>query len=240
MHKTTAVLAILLVVMFMFLGSCAETQQVASLKCHLDTDAGDGWLPLFNGRDLTGWKAKPNTWSVDNGLLTRRDWTDDWKWEDRANIWTENKYGDFILDMEFKLDKKANSGVFIRNLDNLQWKHRGMEIQVLDSYGKPPDKHSCGAVYDCLAPSRNMVKQPGEWNRMTIKARGRRLSVVLNGEQVIDTDLNLWTQPGRNPDGTKNKFPVAFKDLQRTGYIGLQDHGCPVWYRNIRIKKLDD
>ena len=66
------------------------------------------------------------------------------------------------------------------------------------------------------------------------------MAVGLNGEQVIDMDLSRWTKPHTNPDGTSNKFPRALKDFARKGHIGLQDHGLPVWYRNIKIRRLDD
>jgi len=73
---------------------------------------------------------------------------------------------------------------------------------------------------------------------MTITARANNIYVVMNGEQIIDMDLNLWTEPHKNPDGSTNKFNTAYKDMPRTGHIGFQDHGDPVWYRNIKIKPL--
>ncbi|KKL66646.1 hypothetical protein LCGC14_2142940 [marine sediment metagenome] len=65
------------------------------------------------------------------------------------------------------------------------------------------------------------------------------ITVVLNGEQIVEMDLNRWTEVGKNPDGTTNKFRKPLKDFARTGYIGFQDHGRPVWYRNVRVKRLD-
>jgi hypothetical protein len=112
-------------------------------------------------------------------------------------------------------------------------------VQVLDSHGKPkPDKHDCGAIYDCLAPSKNAVKPAGEWNSLRLTCRGPRIEVVLNGAPIINMDLDQWTAAHKNPDGTENKFSTAYKNMPRRGRIGFQDHGKPVWYRNIRIKPL--
>ncbi len=112
-------------------------------------------------------------------------------------------------------------------------------VQVLDSYGKDGlGKHDCGGIFDVLAPSANTVKRPGEWNRMTITAKANKVNVALNGREGVDMDLDLWTEAHKNPDGTRNKFDVAYKDLPRIGHFGFQDHGLDVWYRNVRIKEL--
>ncbi|HEX7572514.1 MAG TPA: DUF1080 domain-containing protein, partial [Bacteroidota bacterium] len=96
----------------------------------------------------------------------------------------------------------------------------------------------CGAIFDCLAPSANAVRPPGEWNHYTITCKGSMITVVLNGRQVIAMDLNRWTEAHKNPDGTPNKFNTAYKDMPRVGNIGLQYHGHPVWYRNVKILTL--
>jgi sugar phosphate isomerase/epimerase len=170
----------------------------------------------------------------------------DWQWEDgelspegEGNIWTKEKYGDFILDLEFKLDKKTNSGVFLRTGNYEEWLHTAIEVQILNSYGvENPDKHDCGAIYDCLEPSKNMVKAPGEWNHYTITCKANKIYVILNGKQIIDMDLDRWITAHLNPDGTPNKFNTSYKDMPRLGNIGLQYHGHPVWFRNFRAKKL--
>ena len=108
-----------------------------------------------------------------------------------------------------------------------------------DSYGKgEPNREDCGAIFDCLAPSRNAVRQPGEWNHYTITCKDNKIYVVLNGEQVIDMDLNKWTQAHKNPDGTPNKFNNAYKNMPRVGHIGLQYHGHPIWFRNLKIRAI--
>ncbi len=195
----------------------------------LAADVADGFRQLFNGKDLTGWKGK---WPIEDGAMA-------WK-KGVGDVWTEEQFGDFVLDLEYKLAKGTNSGIFIRTGDPKDNVQTGIEIQVFDSAGQSPSKYSCGAVYDCLAPAKQADKPAGEWNRMIIAANKNKIQVVLNGEQIIDMDLDKWTQPSMNPDGAKNKFKKAVKDFPREGYIGFQDHGGAVWYRNVRIKKLGD
>ena len=156
-----------------------------------------------------------------------------------GDIWTLDRYGDFILDLEFKLDKDTNSGVFVRTDDIVEWLHTAIEVQILDSYGvKEPSKHDCGGIFDCLAPSENAVKKPGEWNRYVITCKDNKIGVVLNGREIVDMNLDRWTEAGKNPDGTPNKFRTAYQEMSRDGHIGLQYHGHPIWFRNIKIKEL--
>ena len=112
-------------------------------------------------------------------------------------------------------------------------------MQVLDSHGRAqPGTHDCGAIYDCLAPAKNAMRPAGEWNTVRITCQGNLIDIVLNDTPIIDMDLDQWTEQGKNPDGSKNKFRRAVKDMPREGHIGFQDHGHPVWYRNIRIREL--
>jgi hypothetical protein len=192
-----------------------------------------GWRDLVTS-DLSNCMYKPGSWGVEDGVLARKG-----TGKNRGDIWTDDTYGDFILDLEFKLAEHTNSGVFVRTGDSHDPVQTGIEIQVYDSHSKPEvGTHDCGAVYDCLAPSKNMTKEPGQWNHCTITCIANKIYVILNGEQIIDMDLDLWTEPGKNPDGTKNKYKKPYKDMPRVGHIGFQDHGHPVWYRNIRIRPL--
>jgi len=153
-----------------------------------------------------------------------------------GDLGTKGKYGNFLLDCSFKPAKGSNSGIFIRMGDRkwIPW----LEVQVQDDFGKGVTKHTVGGVFDVSAPKVNAVKPTGEWNRMTIEAKGSKVQVVLNGVLVTDMDLNDWDTPNKNPDGSKNKFKIAYKDLPKKGYIALQDHGQAIEYRNVRIKKL--
>lgn len=188
----------------------------------------NGVKMLFDGSNLDQWDFKKGGWVVEDGVMAIKG---------RAGtIWSKERFGNFVLDLEFKMSPKCNSGVFVRTNDRKEWLHSGMEIQILDT--DQVSTHSSGALYDCLAPSENAVKPAGEWNRYVITCNGSLIRVVLNGKKVVDTDLNKWTQPSKNPDGKKNKFRWAYKDMWRDGYISFQDHGHPVWFRNVMIKPL--
>lgn len=200
----------------------------------------DGFVRLFNGKDLSGWTTGPdNSWVVDDGVIALKR-EGDGREHNADYLWTKETYGDFVLELEFKIPQRANSGIFLRTSNLKDPVYTGIEVQVANSYGRETLSRggTAGAVYDCLAPSKNTVKKPGQWNRCRITCHDNKILVVLNGEKIIDMDLNRWTEPRKNPDGSPNKFPKAIKDFAREGYIGLQDHGRPVWYRNIRIKRL--
>ena len=186
-----------------------------------------GWEDLFEA-DMGNADFKPGSWAMENGVLVRKGGGD---------IWTKAEYGDFILDLEFKVFEKTNSGVFIRAGEKvwLPW----VEVQISNSAGKPVDRRdTCGAIYDILAPRTNAVLPAGQWNHMVIKAAGPAVKAVLNDQPIIDMNLDNWKQAHENPDGSKNKFDIAYKDLPRKGFIGLQDHGFAVEYRNVKIKEL--
>jgi hypothetical protein len=205
-----------------------------------DEPAAD-WVSLFNGKDLAGWITGPDkSWLVVDGVITLQR-TFDGKEHNSDYLWTENAYGNFILELEFKVPEQANSGVFLRTSDLKDPVYTGIEVQVANSFGRPTLNRggTAGAIYDCLAPTKNAIRRPGDWNQYRITCRDSVIQVMLNGEAIIDMDLDQWKQLGQNPDGSPNKFSRPLKDFARKGHIGLQDHGRPVWYRNIRIQSLD-
>jgi len=226
MNRTSSVVVWLVVACVV--AFIAESAPAADAEVRSKQDA---WRVLFDGKDLSAWqnaagKEPGEGWVVSDGALCRKTRAGD--------VWTKDRFGDFVLDLEFKTE--GNSGIFIRTDNPRDCVQTGIEIQVFKPASKP-SKHSCGAVYDALAPSKEMAKD-GQWNHVVITAADNKLAIVLNGEQIIDMDLNRWTEAGKNPDGTRNKFRTALKDFKREGHIGLQDHGAGVCYRNVKIKPL--
>lgn len=196
----------------------------------------EGWKLLFDGETLNGWDATGNKegWTVDEeekAILCLA--------KGGGYLYTLEQFDDFILKIDFKIDPGVNSGIFFRWSDLSDPVNTGLEMQILDTYGKEnPGKHDCGALYDLVPPKVNAVKPAGEWNHVVITCKGPFITIDMNGQRIIDVNIDEWDTPGMNPDGTKNKFKYAWKDLPKRGHIGLQDHGGKVWFRNIKIKPL--
>ena len=216
-------------------GAATETQPDAPPTEIAETQPapaadGDGWQPLFNEEDLSGWRCPPGSWQVvDKQLVCAGG----------GYIWTEKQYGDFELELEFKIPPAGNSGVFFRTANIDDPVQTGIEFQIYDTYGKQSIRRNhCGAIYDCMAPSTQAVRPPGEWNQVRLRCEGPIIQAWLNEEPIIEMNLDQWTDPHKNPDGTRNKFNAAYRDMPRCGFIGLQDHGQPVWFREMRIREL--
>ncbi len=197
----------------------------------LTAHADEELRALFNGEDLSGWQGmggEAKNWGVEDGSLTGTGG------EGAQWLATETEYDDFDLSLEFKLPKDGNSGVFIRAPREGTPYVDGMEIQLLDDRGEKwknlkPDQFT-GAIYGAAAPSQRATKLAGEWQSMRIRCFGRSCQVWVNGEQVIDADL----------DEVAGKFGKKIPGLKRSrGVIGLQNHGDPVSFRNIRIRELN-
>lgn len=288
--------------------------------------------------DLSNCDYDPAGWSYEDGVLT---WL-----ASHGDAWTKDPYGDFILELDWKISPECNSGIIIRCGDPADWMYTGLEVQIHES-GDGSPHGQCGAIYDLVSPiyyadatltiSRdgrtwsvapvrgNMVElddgtrltvvkqygnlkflerngrrlpydapreeEPnpavmvkltdtagqsidqivyadaarteatgpyafayipghwlpdkdvrnpvGEWNHYKITALGPKITIELNGTTIVDINLDEYTEPGRNPQGTFNKYGIPAKDLPRRGYIALQDHGRAVTFRNIMITPLD-
>jgi hypothetical protein len=195
-----------------------------------------GFVSMIDGESLENWIVIPEitqqVWNVNpkDGSLGRA--------LKNGTIWHKKTYGDFDLQLEFKVSRNCNSGIFFRSDPNNPVQG-GFEIQIFDTKPDMPlDKHAIGALYDAQAASANTLNPAGKWNTFRLKVKGNRVQVWINGKLVNDADLSKWTTAQKNPDGTKNKFKTALNDLPKTGHIGFQDHGHNVWFRKIYIKEL--
>ena len=189
----------------------------------------DGFVPLFNGKDLDGWEVREvrpgdkDKWSLQGNLLVGKPGSG---W-----IGTKKIYGDFILKLEWRICAGGNSGVFLRVPDVKSKEspsYLGFEIQILDNNapqykGKLKPYQYCGGLYHFQGASKDMFKGAGEWNAYEITCKGDRITVVFNGEKVIDADVSK---------------DAAAKRPKR-GFIGLQNHGSGVEFKNVMLKSLE-
>ena len=192
-----------------------------------------GWQLLFNGKHHTGWKCnngKTIATPVEDGCLVPFK-------SGGYLIVYEKPFSDFVLACDVKMGEgDCNSGIFFRVGDPKDPVQTGIEVQVMDS--QETGMHDLGALYDLVAPTKNLNRGPGEWNSVTITCKGPHITVAVNGEKVTEMNCDEWTEPGKRPDGSSHKFGKAVKDFPRKGYIGFQDHDHPVWFKNVKIKEL--
>jgi hypothetical protein len=225
-----------MLVVMLFAGLVLQTGMACARDNTLSSEEkAAGWQLLFDGETFANWNlsGREAAWKIEDGTIATVPGQDGWY------LATEKQYGNFVLSVDFKLTKDANSGVFFRWGTFDDPVGTGIEAQILDSYGREAGRNDCASVYDCLAPIRNMSKPIGEWERMQIACIDNMVVISLNGVPVTMMDLDLWAEPGKNPDGTGNKFGTAYKDMPRFGYIGLQHHGYQLWFKNIKILPLD-
>lgn len=200
------------------------------------TTATSGWRPLFNGTSLQGWRSfktqtPPAGWSIVDGMLVRTGRGGD--------IMTVDQFGDFELELDWKVQPGGNSGVIYRIVEEGNATYMsGLEMQVLDDSkhrdgGNPLT--SAGALYGLYPAPRGIVKPAGEWNAARLVVKGQRVEHWLNGTKVVDAEL--WS-PDFSERHAKSKFkewPMFAKATR--GHLALQDHGDTVYYRNVRIRE---
>jgi len=235
----------IILVMVLILPVCSDKESLKNVHNTLTKkEIEEGWELLFDGNTLNGWQYYlSNSWKAVDGTIALVNIAGF-----RYYIWTDKKYEDFILDLEYKVAPRGtgdrigndmgNSGIFFRTGDLLDPVQTGLEMQIQFPAERTNKKHTTGGLYDIVAPGSDAGKPGGEWNRAVITCKDNIVTVVLNDVQVVNMDLDEYTTPEMNIDGTKNKYEKALKDFPRKGYIGLQDHGWPVWFRNIKIKEL--
>jgi 3-keto-disaccharide hydrolase len=199
-------------------------------------DGTDDLISIFDGKSPAGWILNQS-----GEPLTGKNIQPDGINPHGSSAYVvlhEKPVKDFVLDFDYKLSKGCNSGVFVRVADPMDPVMSGLEIALDDTTGA--GLHDSGAFYDLVPPSANHQKPAGEWNHMTITAKGPIIRVVLNGKEVSTLDHDQYPKAGKRADGSDHKFTkVAIKDLNRKGYFGFQDHGQDCWFKNVKLQVLD-
>lgn len=210
-------------------------------------ELSDGWQLLFNGKDANGWRGynmetMPAGWSVTDGCLITSSTSGS---ELSGDIITIDQYEDFELSLEWAISPGGNSGIFFHVVEgNYKAAYEtGPEYQLIDDAGYPgklEEWQQAGANYAMhhADKSRKHLKPVGEFNSSRIRVKDGHVTHWLNGEVVVEYDL--WTEEWfKLAQGGKWRDYPAY-GLARKGHIGLQDHGSPIRFRNIKIKDLTD
>lgn len=209
-----------------------------------------GWVLLFNGRDFTGWRQcngteMPKNWIIEDNAM-KIFTAPDKKPGQGSNgdiIYAPKKFRNFELSVDWKTSKMGNSGIFfnIREVPGKPIYYAAPEVQVLDNIDATDNKlanHLAGSLYDMLPADPKTVKPAGEWNTIVITVKDGKVTHTQNGVKVVE--YTLWT-PEWDAMVANSKFktfPGFTEGISKEGFIGLQDHGYDIWFRNIKIREL--
>jgi hypothetical protein len=218
---------------------------LATLQCLLHAQESEAQFePLFpedgvpRGWVVRAWNdvsqeaAGSPVWKVEGGILRGGEPRGHW-------LMSEREYADFVLEFEFKLGERGNSGCALRAPMRGDPAFDGIELQMADVRYNPEaaDSELTGGLYRAVAPVKQNYR-PTEWNSYRVTCRGPRIEVLLNGELILDVDLEEHTRPVKRHDGSD---APPLKDRPRRGHIGFQElsrDGAHVEIRNARIKVL--
>ncbi|TAE56903.1 MAG: DUF1080 domain-containing protein, partial [Bacteroidetes bacterium] len=206
-----------------------------------------GWRLLFDGKTFTGWhtygkQEVGSAWKVEAGTITLAGARDGWQTRGGGDIVTNEDFENFELTLEWKLVPGGNSGIIYHIVEDAKYEYpwlTGPEMQVLDNERHADRnfvKHRAGDLYDLIASRFVAVYPAGQWNKVRLVSNNGKVEQWLNGHKVVEYDMNLplWNELIK---ASKFKDMPAFGQYKK-GRISLQDHGDPVWYRNIKIRSL--
>jgi hypothetical protein len=209
-----------------------------------------GWVLLFNGRTFDGWRqcngtAMPANWVIDDQAM--KVFTAEGRKPGQGAggdiLYGVKKFSNFELSIDWKTEKAGNSGIFfnVREVPGKPIYYAAPEIQLLDNVDATDNKvasHLAGSLYDMLAADPKTVKPAGEWNTIVIRVKDGKVTHTQNGVKVVE--YTLWTPEwDAMVQASKFKtFPGFTEGIAKEGYIGLQDHGYAIWFRNIKIREL--
>lgn len=214
--------------------------------------ADDGWKVLFDGTSTAGWRGYDTTafpskgWNIEDGALhCIGSGAGEAGGAGGGDIIYDKKFSNFELSLEWKISEGGNSGIFFlaQEIPDTAIYKSAPEMQILDNE-KHPDaqlgvngNRKAGSLYDLLPANPQNTKPVGEWNQVGILCYQGTVVFKQNGANVVE--FHLWTDDWKKMvANSKFKNWPMFVNPAKEGYIGLQDHGNDVWFRNIKIKEM--
>jgi len=240
MNRTTGLVAIAILGVVLLTAGCGPSRSEAPAQEQTTAADTSDWIVLFDGTSLEAWRGYrsetiPPCWRIaEDGTLHCTG-------EGSGDLITKEQFADFVLELEWKVAPGGNSGIMYRVTEEYDapWMS-GPEYQVLDNAGHPDGndpKTSAGACYALYPTDPSAVRPAGEWNTTRIVVDSAHVEHWLNGRKVVEYEL--WSEDW-NARVAASKFRVYPNfGKARQGHIALQNHGDPVWYRNIRIRLLN-
>ena len=233
---------------FVFAWACQSEQKLNELT---KKEKSDGWVLLFDGQTSEGWRGVnkdhfPTGWEIVDGTLhCKESGQGEAGARDGGDILTTRDFTNFILKLEWKISEGGNSGIFYLGKEVADWPiyKTAPEMQVLDNDKHPDAKlgvngnRMAGSLYDLIPAKPQNTKPVGQWNQVKILVYQGTVVYTQNGANVVE--FHLWTDDWKKmcADSKFKDWPW-FIDTAKEGYIGLQDHGNDVWFRNIKIREL--
>jgi hypothetical protein len=222
---------------------------------------GDGFITIFDGKSLDGWRGYdkdvvPKQWIIEDGAIKfNGSGGGEAQEKDGGDLIFAHKFKNFELELEWKISKGGNSGILYlaQEIKGQPIYISSPEYQVLDNANHPDaaqgvnGNRQAGSLYDLIPATPQNANPFDEWNKTSITVYKGSVFHKQNGETVVEYHLwtPQWTEMLQNCKFSQKSWPLAFELLNnlggknREGYIGLQDHGDDVWYRNIRVKIMD-
>ncbi len=216
-------------------------EEVQATNSLTSEERAEGWELLFDGNSLDHWRGfkqqvVPGGWLIRGGAIHFSGFA-------RAgDIITKEQYQDFELKLEWRVSQGGNSGIFfhVSEEDFAHAWETGPEMQVLDDDGhkdgsKPETR--AGTNYALHPLSKEVTKPAGEWNQVGLVVNGARVEHWMNGEKVVEYEL--WSEDWKERVAKSKFAAMPAYGQSKTGHIALQDHGDPVWFRGIKIRRLN-
>lgn len=243
-QKLSRIILLVLAVMITFSGFSQKVNKLSK------KEKKEGWTMLFNGKNFDGWRqcngtVMPANWMIDDNSMKVFTAADKKPGQGSNGdiLFHTKKFRNFELSIDWKAGKMGNSGIFfhVREVPGKPIYYASPEIQVLDNVDATDNKiasHLAGSLYDMLPADPKTVNPAGSWNTIVIKVKDGNVTHTQNGVQVVS--YTLWT-PEWDALVAKSKFktfPGFTEGISKEGFIGLQDHGYDIWFRNIKIREL--
>jgi hypothetical protein len=251
--KMKTIVKLLLLTFVLNTGWTKETPAQKSSDNKLSkTEKKEGWILMFNGKNTENWRGfnrpdAPGVWSVSEGtLFCKAMKNEEAEPGQKGYIIYGEQFSNFHLKVDWKISEGGNSGIFYLGAEEgySSIVNTAPELQVLDNERHPDAKQGkngnrlSGALYDLIPAEPQNANPAGEWNSVEVIVKDGLLKHIMNGEEVLS--VQLWTEEWKELVAG-SKFPKIredWYDVPREGYIGLQDHGNDVWFKNIKIRKL--